>query len=169
MPPDISSGARLEKVLQELEAEARNERISHEIKSLKNVGPDGDKKRREEDSEGYTTRGNYIYIEDGTAFSLIWSRLIFFGTLQILYFVAFYELFLGSSPTVIWTWIFSWVLFTYSGLGVTAGSHRLWSHKSYQARWPLRVFLMVGQCLAGQNTLYTWCRDHRYCHHCFPL
>lgn len=36
------------------------------------------------------------------------------------------------------------------GLGVTAGAHRLWSHRSYDARLPLRVFLMLVQTLSGQ-------------------
>ena len=52
------------------------------------------------------------------------------------------------------------------GLGITAGAHRLWSHKSYDAKLPLRIFLMIGQCIAGQNSLFVWCRDHRV-HHKF--
>jgi len=68
------------------------------------------------------------------------------------------------NATTVKTWLFAWVMFTWSALGVTAGAHRLWSHKSYQAKWPVRVFLMLGHCLAGQNTLYHWCRDHRVHH-----
>ncbi len=58
-------------------------------------------------------------------------------------------------------------------LGVTAGSHRLWAHRSYQASLPLRIFLMVMN--SGKNTfnsgmfqgpIYSWCRDHRL-HHKF--
>ena len=55
---------------------------------------------------------------------------------------------------------------TFSGLGVTAGAHRLWSHKSYKAKLPLRLFLALGQTMAGQNCLYVWARDHRL-HHKF--
>lgn len=51
-------------------------------------------------------------------------------------------------------------------VGITCGAHRLWSHKSYKATLPLRIFLMMCQSLAGQNDLYTWCRDHRL-HHKF--
>lgn len=50
------------------------------------------------------------------------------------------------------------------GLGITAGAHRLWSHKSYKARLPLRIFLMLCNCIAGQNNLIEWCRDHRLHH-----
>jgi len=35
-----------------------------------------------------------------------------------------------------------------SGLGVTAGLHRLWSHKSYKAKWPLRFILMLMSTMA---------------------
>lgn len=38
-----------------------------------------------------------------------------------------------------------WIL---SGLGVTAGLHRLWSHKSYKAKWPLRLILMLMSTIA---------------------
>lgn len=53
-----------------------------------------------------------------------------------------------------------------SGLGVTGGSHRLWSHKSYKARWPVQLILVGLQTMAGQNSIYTWSRDHRV-HHKF--
>lgn len=39
----------------------------------------------------------------------------------------------------------SWIM---SGLGVTAGLHRLWSHKSYKAKWPLRFILMLMSTMA---------------------
>ncbi|OQR76067.1 acyl-CoA Delta(11) desaturase-like [Tropilaelaps mercedesae] len=62
-----------------------------------------------------------------------------------------------------------------AGLGVTAGAHRLWSHRSYKARLPLRIVLMLFNCLAcqeslkdrafpPQNDLYEWTRDHRVHH-----
>lgn len=53
-----------------------------------------------------------------------------------------------------------------SGFGVTCGAHRLWAHRSYKAKLPLRIFLAIGQSIAGQNCLYIWCRDHRV-HHKF--
>jgi hypothetical protein len=35
-------------------------------------------------------------------------------------------------------------------LGITAGTHRLWAHRSYKAKWPLRAFLMLMHTLAFQ-------------------
>lgn len=37
-----------------------------------------------------------------------------------------------------------------SGYGITAGVHRLWSHKAYKAKWPLRLFLMFLFTITGQ-------------------
>lgn len=52
------------------------------------------------------------------------------------------------------------------GFGVTGGAHRLWSHRSYKAKTPLRIILMMCFSSSGQNTLYDWVRDHRV-HHKF--
>ena len=38
----------------------------------------------------------------------------------------------------------------FSGFGVTAGAHRLWSHRSYKARWPLRLLLAAGHTISLQ-------------------
>ena len=53
-----------------------------------------------------------------------------------------------------------------SGLGITAGAHRLWSHRTYKARLPLRLVLMLANTMAGENSIFTWTRDHRT-HHKF--
>lgn len=46
--------------------------------------------------------------------------------------------------------ILAFVLFHAGTTGVTAGSHRLWSHRSYKAKWPLRLLLVAMQTLAFQ-------------------
>jgi len=35
------------------------------------------------------------------------------------------------------------------GIGVTAGAHRLWTHRAYKAKWPLRVILVVFYASTG--------------------
>ena len=61
---------------------------------------------------------------------------------------------------------FAWyvVLGLCSAFGVTAGAHRLWTHRSYKAKLPLRVVLMFFNCLAMQNSILVWSRDHRLHH-----
>ena len=62
------------------------------------------------------------------------------------------------------SWILFLIVYLCSGLGVTAGAHRLWSHKSYKARLPFKVALMLFNCISMQNDLIEWCRDHRVHH-----
>ncbi|XP_046313634.1 stearoyl-CoA desaturase 5 isoform X1 [Marmota monax] len=54
--------------------------------------------------------------------------------------------------------------FLLTALGVTAGAHRLWSHRSYKAKLPLRIFLAAANSMAFQNDIFEWARDHR-AHH----
>lgn len=55
-------------------------------------------------------------------------------------------------------------LYSISGLGITAGAHRLWAHRSYKARFPLRVILMIFNTIAFQDAAMHWARDHRVHH-----
>ena len=49
-------------------------------------------------------------------------------------------------------------------MGITAGAHRLWSHKSFQATWPTRLIFMLFNSAAHQGSIYHWVRDHRMHH-----
>lgn len=49
-------------------------------------------------------------------------------------------------------------------LGITAGAHRLWSHKSFEAAWPVRLLFLMGNSAAHQGSVYHWVRDHRMHH-----
>lgn len=60
----------------------------------------------------------------------------------------------------------AYVVYTCSGLGITAGVHRLWSHRAYKAKWQLRLLLMIFNTIAFQNSIYHWTREHRV-HHKF--
>jgi stearoyl-CoA desaturase (delta-9 desaturase) len=51
-------------------------------------------------------------------------------------------------------------------IGITMGAHRLWSHKTFEASWPVRLLCMVGNSTAHQGSIYHWVRDHRM-HHRF--
>ncbi|CAL8145719.1 unnamed protein product [Orchesella dallaii] len=64
------------------------------------------------------------------------------------------------------TIIFHFITGYLASFGVTAGAHRLWSHRSYKATLPLRILLAILQTMACQNSIHEWCRDHRV-HHKF--
>ncbi|XP_077276034.1 uncharacterized protein LOC143904916 [Temnothorax americanus] len=103
----------------------------------------------------------YTKPEGRSKTELKWLNIIFIGFLH-LYFVyaCFTFKFLENLKTT--AWIFGMVLI--SGLGVTAGVHRLWTHQAYKAKWPLRIILVVFYASSGMNNLYDWVRDHRVHH-----
>ena len=53
-----------------------------------------------------------------------------------------------------------------TGLGVTVGFHRHFTHKSFKATRPLKVALAVTGSLAFQGSIVSWVADHRR-HHAF--
>lgn len=94
---------------------------------------------------------------------LVWTNIILFVILHSCLPVGAYMLYYQRP----WrTLLFSILGMYASGLGVTGGSHRLWSHKAYKAEWPVQAILVILQTMAGQNSIYTWSRDHRV-HHKF--
>lgn len=59
--------------------------------------------------------------------------------------------------TAIWAVLYYFA----TGLGVTAGYHRLWAHTSYSATLPLRIFLAATAAGAVEGSCRWWSRDHR--------
>lgn len=60
-------------------------------------------------------------------------------------------------PTLLFTLF--WYLCT--GLGITAGYHRLWSHRAYKAAWGVRFLLMIFGSGALQGSIRWWGRNVR--------
>ncbi|KAJ5749250.1 uncharacterized protein N7511_010946 [Penicillium nucicola] len=60
----------------------------------------------------------------------------------------------------------AWAILYYfwTGLGITAGYHRLWAHRSYEAGLPLRLFLACVGGGAVQGSIRWWSAKHR-AHH----
>ncbi len=56
------------------------------------------------------------------------------------------------------------VLFYFTGMSITAGYHRLWSHKTYDAHISVRIILAIGGAMALQNSILHWSSDHRVHH-----
>ena len=55
-------------------------------------------------------------------------------------------------------------LYVLTGLSITAGYHRLFAHKTYQAAWPVRLFFLIFGAGALQNSVLNWAADHRVHH-----
>ncbi|XP_054167635.1 stearoyl-CoA desaturase 5-like [Oppia nitens] len=78
---------------------------------------------------------------------------------------AMYGLYLLVFGTVMWqTLVWQNCIHLLTAPGITAGAHRLWSHRSFKARWPLRLYLMIAQTLSLQRDIYSWSADHRIHH-----
>lgn len=52
------------------------------------------------------------------------------------------------------------------GFSITAGYHRLFSHRAYQAHWAVRLFFAFWGAAAVQNSILAWSQHHRV-HHKF--
>ena len=61
-------------------------------------------------------------------------------------------------------WVFFAVCMWATGLSITAGYHRLWSHRTYEAHWSVRLFYMLFGAMALQNSILIWGSSHRVHH-----
>ncbi|MFT7807194.1 acyl-CoA desaturase-like [Arapaima gigas] len=91
---------------------------------------------------------------------IVWKNVVLMSLLHV---GAVYGLLIIPSASLM-TLTWSILCFLISALGVTAGAHRLWSHRSYKASLPLRIFLAIANSMAFQNDIFEWARDHRVHH-----
>ncbi|MFO1498266.1 MAG: fatty acid desaturase [Verrucomicrobiota bacterium] len=54
--------------------------------------------------------------------------------------------------------------FAATGLSITLGYHRLYSHQSFKATWPVRFFTLLFGAAAFENSALCWAADHRRHH-----
>ncbi|KAJ7135864.1 delta 9-fatty acid desaturase protein [Mycena epipterygia] len=62
------------------------------------------------------------------------------------------------------TALFAVFYYFFTGLGITAGYHRLWAHRSYNARKLLQYALAIAGAGAVQGSIKWWARGHRSHH-----
>lgn len=61
-------------------------------------------------------------------------------------------------------WVCFFVLWALNGMSITAGYHRLWAHRSYEASKPLQIIYMLFGAMALQNSILVWSSSHRVHH-----
>jgi len=69
-----------------------------------------------------------------------------------------------TTPLQYPTLILAVLMYFWTGLGITGGYHRLWSHRAFQATWIVRFLLCLGGAAAFEGSCKWWCRNHR-AHH----
>ncbi|MFN6971725.1 MAG: acyl-CoA desaturase [Rheinheimera sp.] len=96
---------------------------------------------------------------------IIWTNVLIFSLTFLIAAIAvpYYAITVGFS----WVEIVATILcLGYCGMSITAGYHRLWAHKTYEAHPVLQWFFAIGGAFALQNSALHWSSDHRV-HHKF--
>ncbi|MBC8093110.1 MAG: fatty acid desaturase [Pseudonocardia sp.] len=95
------------------------------------------------------------------------------ATVSVYVFVIVPLLALIAAVPVAWGWGLGWsdvvialVFYVISGLGITVGFHRYFTHGSFKANRVLRIALAISGSLAMQGPVIDWVADHRR-HHAF--
>ncbi|MCA8981835.1 MAG: fatty acid desaturase [Planctomycetes bacterium] len=93
---------------------------------------------------------------------LDWTNVLFIGTAHLL-----------ALAGVVWliamdfhwqTLVLAIVWLVFSSISITGGYHRLFSHPTYKASWPLRLFYLCFGAAGVQNSALKWSSDHRVHH-----
>jgi stearoyl-CoA desaturase (delta-9 desaturase) len=94
---------------------------------------------------------------------VIWSRVLMFAITgaAALTVVPWYGIAHGYGLSA-WVWFV--VLLYANGLAITTGYHRLWSHRTFDAHWSVRLVLMLFGTMALQNSVLHWAANHRSHH-----
>lgn len=94
---------------------------------------------------------------------IIWVNVLIFLTTFLIAFIGvpYWAITHGFDSAMI---IAAVVCFCYCGMSITAGYHRLWSHRTHQAHWSLRLIYALGGAFALQNSALHWSSDHRIHH-----
>lgn len=89
----------------------------------------------------------------------------------VLFLIIYHVLFLLSLPVYLYytipsagIWISGLVLLYLTGIGITGGYHRLYSHRAYKAVKPLEAIILFFSSMALQSSALRWCFDHRLHH-----
>lgn len=94
---------------------------------------------------------------------LIWANVLFFTLTFVaaIILVPLYGVMIGFSSTAWWAFI---ACMFFAGLSITAGYHRLWAHKTYEAHPAIEFVFAIGGAFAMQNSALHWSSDHRIHH-----
>lgn len=57
------------------------------------------------------------------------------------------------------------LMFSLTLMSITCGYHRLFSHRSYEAAWPVKLFFLTFGAASFQQSCLKWAAEHRVHHH----
>ncbi len=78
---------------------------------------------------------------------------------------------LTAVPTYLWFYGLNWfqvilfvTMFYATGMSITLGYHRLFSHMTFKAKWPVKLFTLLFGAAAFENSVLMWASEHRNHH-----
>ena len=87
------------------------------------------------------------------------------------FLIGTFVLALTAVPLYLWYFGVDWfhfatfaVLLVATGFSITLGYHRLFSHATFRARLPVRLFTLIFGAAAFENSVLMWASDHRRHH-----
>jgi len=114
-------------------------------------------------NEGSDDRTRRLAVDSPYLHRLQRRHFVLFDVLPFFGAVAAIALAMQRMPTLLDGALFG-VMWLATGLGISAGYHRLFTHRSYKAHPWLRVMLAVLGCMAGQGAVISWVAMHRRHH-----
>ncbi|KAF2634578.1 hypothetical protein P280DRAFT_413492 [Massarina eburnea CBS 473.64] len=93
-----------------------------------------------------------------------YKHINWFSTTLVLIIPTYGLLAIPYTPLYRSTLIWAFIYYFLTGFGITGGYHRLWSHRCYSARLPLRLLLAFVGAGAVQGSIRFWSSKHR-AHH----
>jgi stearoyl-CoA desaturase (delta-9 desaturase) len=92
-----------------------------------------------------------------------WVPTIFLITYQLALFVGLPFYYYYNSPSIS-LYIITFVLYYMTGLCITGGYHRHYSHRAYKTNKLVEWFMVFFGAMAGQGSILRWSYDHRIHH-----
>lgn len=92
-----------------------------------------------------------------------WTNTLFLTLTPIISIVGTTMIVVGghlSTATVVLAILFMGA----TGLAITAGYHRLFSHRTYRTVWPIRLLYLLFGAASFEGSALEWCTDHRKHH-----
>lgn len=96
---------------------------------------------------------------------ICWPVLLYIGGYHLFLAIALPIYFLNHTPSSALVWTTIGLIFA-TGMSITAGYHRLYSHNSYKLHPVIEAILLFLGSLATQGSALRWSHDHRR-HHAF--
>jgi len=92
-----------------------------------------------------------------------WPHILFFGFTPLLAAGGIVWVFLAGGPHGA-TWVLTLLMFLACGISTTGGYHRCFSHQSYSATLPVRLFYLLFGAGSFEGSARWWVCQHRYHH-----